>query len=223
MRNFAICCVSLLFWSCSGLGGGAVMNNSMTFDELGALQCKTTMQKMIDQKGDEPLTYKDAENSPQCPVAKLQTYADSIRAAKGKTCAEATITCQGEHHKAAGYERDYPRSVPGKGIIDSEKDGIRVPPCFAVLLPEQAKVVSTGAEGSTPSLTFSTTQDLKPLAEGYHQMLNGGQARVLAGDAVDSGVAGKLGGIEYQMTFDKKAQLVHVTWSPPLMNSTPKS
>ena len=218
MKKFAINGLALLLFSCSG-GGGAVMNNSMTHDELHALQCKSTMQKMIEEKGDEPLDYKDAESSPQCPVAKAQTYADSIKMARGKTFAEATITCQGEHHKAAGYQRDYPRSVPGKGIIDSEKDGIRVPPCFAMMLPEEAKVVSTGAEGSTPIVTFSTPQDLKPLAEGYHKMLNGGQARVLAGDSVDSGVAGKLGGIDYQMTFDKEKGLVRVTWSPPLMNA----
>jgi hypothetical protein len=218
MRRLFLLVGTSLLLSCGQMLSPAVINNSMTFDQLGALQCKTTVQRLLEAGRDQTVSEEDAENSPSCPVAQTRTYADSLRQSVGKPWSQATIVCQGEHHQAAGCPRDYPRHEPGKGIVDSEQ-GIHVPTCFAVILPEDARVVSTGANGSTATLSFTTAQDLKELAEGYHKMLNMGRERVLAGDSVDSGVVGKAGGIDYQMTFDKKAGQVNVSWSPPLVKT----
>ncbi len=195
----------------------AAMNNSMSFDELGTLQCKTIIETFVKSKGTAKITLADAEGSPQCPVAKEQTYRQSLSSSLGQPFDQVVIACYGGHHTAAGFPPDYPRHDPGKGMCDNP-EGQRTPACFGLMIPEDAKIVATGAEKSTARVSFTTDQDFAVLADGYYRMLHRGQEQVLAFDPVKHGVSGDLGGIPYSVAFDASAKRVDISWDPPLMH-----
>lgn len=216
--------LSLFAGLVAGCASAPVLTTSMPLAEREALSCKYNIERMGEQfsRSDRKLSERAVKQweSIKCPVAKEPTYAGSLRASVGKAGKATVVYCEGTYHAAAGYPQDYPRWDPEKGEVMESPQGQKVPTGMQLPLPEDAQIVGSYEYQGSVRATFKTGEDMKALAEQYHQLLSPGVQNVLADRNGKAGASGKLGGIPYSVSLDIENGTFTVTWDPPV--SVPK-